>query len=101
MPQYLVTLNLAEANPLLPIDKLGGLIRDVVLPSLGILRELKSKGRLVTGGYPTGQPALVLILDANSEEEVHEILEELPMYKAVRKPTVAEFQPFEALEKTS
>ena len=64
MPLYLVTMNLNRADPLLPVDQ---------------LTRLQAQGKVVSGGYPIGRPAIVLLMDAASEKELYEILEGLPI----------------------
>ena len=84
MPIYLVSMNLRRADPLLPIDQLTELVRDAILPSVEALTRLQAQGKVVSGGYPIGgRPAIVLLVDANSERELHEILEGLPLWEQV------------------
>jgi Muconolactone delta-isomerase len=82
MPQYLVTVDIADADPLLPIDQLVTVVRDAVLPSIESLISLKAQGKVVTGGYPQGQSSLVLIMEADSDEQLNEILSDLPLSNA-------------------
>jgi hypothetical protein len=77
MPQYLVTTGLARADPLLPLDRLAGLLREAILPSLPSVEsliDLRSRGTIVTGGYPMGHRSIVFVMQAESEEELFEIL---------------------------
>jgi muconolactone delta-isomerase len=83
MPKYLVTMNLRSADPLLPVDQLTKLIRDVVLPSVESLTKLQAQGKLIYGGYPIGRPAVVLLVEADSKKELYEILEGLPLWEQV------------------
>jgi muconolactone delta-isomerase len=83
MPKYLVTMNLRSADPLLPVDQLTKLIRDVVLPSVESLTKLQAQGKLIYGGYPIGRPAVVLLVEADSKKELYEILESLPLWEQV------------------
>src|SRR5918999_5715311 len=95
MPQYMVTMDMARADaPLLPIDQLAGVIREAFLPSVERLLELKAQGKVVTGGYPVGQWAIVFIIEADSEEELYEILEGLPLSEAAE----ARVTPLEGFE---
>ncbi len=77
MPQYMVTMDITRADPLLPIDQLVRVIREAVLPSVERLMELKAQRKVVTGGYPVGQRAIVFIIETDSEEELYEILEDI------------------------
>ena len=84
MPIYLVSMNLRRTDPLLPIDQLTELVRDAILPSVEALTRLQAQGKVVSGGYPIGgRPAIVLLVDANSERELYEILEGLPLWEQV------------------
>ena len=79
MAQYIVTMNMETADPLLPIDRLVEVMRESLLPSLGALANLEGRGRVVTGGYPVGERFVVLVVEADSEEELQEVLDELPL----------------------
>jgi muconolactone delta-isomerase len=77
--QYLVTMDIQTADPLLPIDGLVEVVREAILPSLEALTNLKARGKVVTGGYPEGERFLVMVVEADSEEELQEVLDELPL----------------------
>ncbi len=98
MPQYMVTMHITRADPLLPIDQLGGVIRKAVLPSVERLMGLKAQGKVVTGGYPIGQKAIVFIIETDSEEELYEILADLPLSK-VAEARVTPLKSFEELRR--
>jgi hypothetical protein len=83
MPQYLVTMDLPEAEPDGPLPSIEGLlgtIRKTVLPSLEALTALKAQGRVLAGGYPSGQRSIMLIVEADSEEGVLGMLERVPCW---------------------
>ena len=96
MPLYLVTMNLNRADPLLPVDQLTQFIRGAILPSVESLMRLQAQGKVVSGGYPIGRPAIVLLMDAESEKELYEILEGLPIWEQVEAET-RRMQGFEDL----
>ena len=96
MPLYLVTMNLNRSDPLLPVDQLTQFIRGAILPSVESLTRLQAQGKVVSGGYPIGRPAIVLLVDAESEEELYEILEGLPIWEQVEAET-RRMQGFEEL----
>lgn len=96
MPLYLVTMNLIRTDPLLPVDQLTRFIRGAILPSMESLTQLQAQGKVVSGGYPIGRPAIVLLVDAASEEELQEILEGLPIWDHVEAET-RRMQGFEEL----
>jgi hypothetical protein len=68
--QYLVTEELINPGPQLPPDQLVGIMRQWVLPSMDTLINLKSEGKIIAGGLPVGERALVLIFEAESNEEL-------------------------------
>ncbi|HEU4488244.1 MAG TPA: muconolactone Delta-isomerase family protein, partial [Actinomycetota bacterium] len=55
-----------------------------------------AQGKVVSGGYPIGRPAIVLLVDAESEEELYEILESLPVWEQV-EVEITKMQGFEEL----
>jgi hypothetical protein len=77
--RYLVTMGIETADPLLPVDRLVEVVRDSILPSLEALTDLEERGRVVMGGYPVGQRFIVMVVEADSEEELRELLDELPL----------------------
>ena len=79
MPQYQVTMNLVKADPLLDIGQLTEMVTEAILPSLEALKDLQSKGKVLAGGHPVGQRYVVLFMEAESEDEAHELLEDLPL----------------------
>ena len=87
---------MTRADPLLPIDQLVGVIREAVLPSVERLLELKAQRKVLTGDYPVGQRAIVLVIETDSEEELYEILEALPLDE-VAQPNVTPLKSYEEL----
>ena len=79
MPHYFVTMDIEPANPLLPVDKLASIVRAAVLPTVEALVPLSAQGTLVTGGYLVGGRSMMFVFEAESEEEVREALEGLPL----------------------
>jgi len=51
MPQYMVTMNLLKADPLLDLGQLTDIVTDKILPSLEALKDLQSKGKVLAGGH--------------------------------------------------
>ncbi len=90
MSQYVVTMDITRADPLFPIDQLVGVIREAVLPSVKRLIEFKAQRKVVTGGYPVGQRAIVSTIETDSKEELYEILEGLPLSKVAEAFPLAE-----------
>ena len=92
----MVTMDITRADPLLPIDLLAEVIREAVLPSVERLLELKAQRKVITGGYPIGQRAIVFIIETDSEEELYEILEGLPLSE-IAEARVTPLKSFEEL----
>jgi hypothetical protein len=53
--QYLVIAEFVEAGALLPPDQFVGVMRQAVLPSHDVVRNLMSEGKIVAGGYAVGE----------------------------------------------
>jgi hypothetical protein len=64
-------------------DQLTQFIRGTILPSVESLAQLQAQGKVVSGGYPIARPAIMLLVDAESEEELYEIVEGLPIWEQV------------------
>ncbi len=58
--------------------------------------ELKAQRKVVTGGYPVGQRAIVFVIEADSEKELYEILKSLP-FTEVAEARVTPLKSFEEL----
>jgi hypothetical protein len=88
MALYFVTMDLEpDAYPQLPADGLARIVREAILPSVEALISLDAARQLVTGGYLVGQRTMVFVFEADSEEEVREMLGELPL-SGVAKPDI-------------
>ena len=93
MALYFVTMDLEpEAYPSLPVGGLARVVREAILPSVEALIPLGVDGRLVTGGYLIGEGQMVFVFEADSEEEVGEMLDGLPLSGVARKPHIERMQ---------
>ncbi|MGI9121921.1 MAG: muconolactone Delta-isomerase family protein, partial [Rubrobacter sp.] len=97
MAQYLVNMDLVKTDPLLPLDQLAELVQDTLLPSIEVLIALRSRGKIVAGGYPMGHRAIVFVMEAESEEDLYRTLEDLPLWDEVNTK-VTPLQRFEELQ---
>ena len=102
MAHYLVSMELPEAagptEPLPSIERVVDLMRSTLLPSLESLLALKARGKVVAGGFPSGrEQSLMLIMEAESEEDVFETLQSLPCWNEVVNPEVARLHVLEEL----
>ncbi len=59
-----------------------GNARETILPTLEALSALKERGVVLDGGYPSGKRSIMLIVEADSEERVREMLEGVPGWEA-------------------
>ena len=97
MSQYMVSMNLLKADPLLDIGQLSDIVTQKILPSLDALKNLQSQGKVIAGGHPVGQRYVVLFMEAESEDEVREVLGELPLSE-LGEMQVTELKSFEELQ---
>ena len=97
MSQYMVSMNLLRADPLLDIEQLSSIVREKILPSLDALKDLQSQGKVLAGGHPVGQRYVVLFMEAESEDEVRELLGKLPLSE-LGETQVTELKSFEELQ---
>jgi muconolactone delta-isomerase len=80
MALYFVTMDLQpDVEPRLSVNQLASVIREAILPTVEALLPLRTEGGLVTGGYLVGERTMVFVFEADSEEEVREVLEDLPL----------------------
>jgi hypothetical protein len=92
MTLYFVTMDLEpDAYPQLPTEGLAKIVREAILPSVEALIPLRAARKLVTGGYLVEQRTMVFVFEASSEEDVREMLGELPLSQ-VAKPDIRRMQ---------
>jgi hypothetical protein len=60
------------------------MLRQLVLPSHDALADLKAKGKLLAGGCSVGQRAGAFIFEADSNEELDAMLQDLPYWGLIR-----------------
>jgi len=56
------------------------ILQDVVLPSFKRLIELQKRKKIVDGGLPVGERSFVFIAEAKSNDELDQMLRDLPMW---------------------
>jgi muconolactone delta-isomerase len=79
MALYFVTMDMKPVDPRLPVDRLANIVRVAILPSVEALIPLGDQGKLVTGGYLVGERSMVFVFEADSEDEVREVLDDMPL----------------------
>ena len=82
--QYLVTMEFVDPGPLLGAEQFVGMMRQMILPGLENLVDLKSQGKIVAGGLPVGERALAFIVEAESNKELDDLLEDVPLWGVVK-----------------
>jgi hypothetical protein len=92
--QYLVTMDFVDPGPLLDPQQLMGMYRTAVLPGHEALIGLKSKGKLIAGGYPVGERAIAFVVEADSPKELDSLLMEIPFW-GITKTKATPLQNFE------
>ena len=80
--QYLVTTDHFGGPPPSP-DQMGPLL-ETVSASMEMLNQLLGDGKIVAGGVPSGQKKHVFIVEAESNDEVTDIVHKLPFWMAHR-----------------
>ena len=92
--QYLVTQELVDPGPLLPLDRLLEMYRAAVLPGHEALINLKSEGKILAGGCPVGERAIAFIVEADSPKELDSLSLEIPFWR-ITKTKSTPLQDFE------
>jgi len=90
--QYLVSAA-EKAGYTFPEETLPAL-ENRVLPAFETLIRLEAQKKILAGGIPVGERALVFIVEAASHDEVDRLLRSLPVWSAL-KWNVAALQTFE------
>ncbi len=55
-----------------------------ILPTLDAILKLRREGKIIAGGLPVGGRALVMIVQASSNQEVDKMLRSLPAWGALK-----------------
>ncbi len=92
--QYLVTGEFVDPGPLLPPDQFVGMMRQMVLPSHDVIKDLMSEGKIIGGGYAVGERAAAFIFEAESNAELDALLQSLP-YRGLVKIKVTPLEDVE------
>jgi hypothetical protein len=92
MARYLVTAEYVDPGPLLPPQQLAQMIEKLVLPSFDALAKLEEQKK-VLGGITAGARAGAFVVDAATNTELNQMLQELPFW-GICKWTVTPLQTF-------
>ena len=89
--RFLVTIDGSEIGVGMPPERLGYIVEQMVVPSIEQLTQWEQEGRIYGGGY-TAAKGGVFIIDADSSEEVEQLITSLPYWGLVKvdvKPLIS------------
>jgi muconolactone delta-isomerase len=101
--RFLVTIDGSDVGAGMPPEQLVQVIDQMVVPSLEKLAQWEEEGRIHGGGYTAARGA-VFMIDADSSEEVDQLVASLPYWGLVRvdvKPLISTSSLFERGRATS
>lgn len=75
---YLVTTT--EGPGFAAPDEVIAVLENGILPTFAALADLQKRGKIVAGGLPAGSRTLILIMEAESHDEVDRLLRDLPAW---------------------
>jgi hypothetical protein len=76
--RYLVNGSTGPTSPM--NEDMIELLEHFILPGFEALKRLESENRILAGGIPVSERAVVFIIDAQSNEELDQILRGLPFW---------------------
>ncbi len=76
--RYLVNGSSGPTSPM--SEDMIELLERFVLPGFEALKKLEEENRIMAGGVPVSERAVVFIIDAQSNEELDQILRGLPFW---------------------
>ena len=89
--RFLVTIDGSDIGAGMPPERLGQLVEQMVVPSLEKLAQWEQEGRIHGGGYTAARGG-VFIIDADSSEEVDQLVTSLPHWGLIKvdvKPLIS------------
>jgi muconolactone delta-isomerase len=89
--RFLVTIDGSDVGVGMPPERLGQLVDQMVVPSLEKLAQWEQEGRIHGGGYTAARGG-VFMIDADSSEEVDQLVSSLPYWGLVKvevKPLIS------------
>ena len=89
--RFLVTIDGSELGAGMPPERLAQVIEQMVVPSMEQLAQWEQEGRVHGGGYTAARGG-VFIMDADSSEEVDQLITSLPHWGLVKvevKPLIS------------
>ena len=89
--RFLVTLDGSDIGVGMPPERLGQVVEQMVVPSIEQLSQWEQEGKVHGGGYTAARGG-VFIMDADSSEEVDQLVTSLPYWGLVKvevKPLIS------------
>ena len=62
------------------VEEAFQLLQEIVVPSLDQLAKLKDEGKILAGGLPVGDRAVVFIVKAADNNEVDQLVRNIPLW---------------------
>ena len=81
--RFLVTIDGSDIGVGMPPERLAQVVEQMVVPSLEQLGQWEQKGRIHGGGYTAARGG-VFMMDADSSEEVEQLVTSLPYWGLVK-----------------
>ena len=81
--RFLVTIDGTDIGAGMPPEQVGSVVGQMVIPSLEQLAQWEQEGKIHGGGY-VGARAGVFVVDADSSEEVDQLVASLPYWPVVK-----------------
>ncbi len=89
--RFLVTIDGSDVGVGMPPERLGQLVEQMVVPSLEKLAQWEQEGRIHGGGYTAARGG-VFMIDADSSDEVDQLVTSLPHWGLIKvdvKPLIS------------
>ncbi len=78
--RYFVKGEFIEPGILLPQEQFVRMLENIIIPSLEAVAKLESENKILAAGVLTGARAVVFILEAESNEDVTQLMQSLPFW---------------------
>ncbi len=89
--RFLVTIDGSDMGVGMPPERLGHVVEQMVVPSIELLTQWEQEGRIYGGGYTAARGG-AFIMEADSSEEVDQLVTSLPYWGLVKvevKPLIS------------
>lgn len=77
--RYLVTMESVDSGETLPPAEQAAFLEAIVIPSLQVLKDWEDSGK-IRGGALSGRRGAVFVVDAASNEELSDLVQQLPVW---------------------